>query len=190
MLTAEFSFLLDNPTRLPAAATPIDIDYRLQPEAPAVAEATKVSLAEVSLTLLDDRPIIFDEAAVCIEDSVGDDTILADGAVLTTNEVEEVLRDAFTEMDRFTPTTNTQEGTTSVSNFLISGLSGPSLSCVDIGYDLVCRGTSHSHIGKARPEGQDLRVFRRAAPSRINDQGNDYFHYKKTRLKRLDSGQS
>jgi hypothetical protein len=96
----------------------------MQSEASAVVdESIKAPLAEVSLTLIDGTPAILDEVVVGIEDPgisdedpVGDDTILADGAVLTVNEVEEVLRDAFAETDRLVPAPNALEGVTSVGD--------------------------------------------------------------------------
>lgn len=55
-------------------------------------------------------PIISDEAGVSIgephyadDDSAGDNTILGDGAVLTENEIEEVLGDAFAEANQLVP---------------------------------------------------------------------------------------
>lgn len=138
--------LPDNPAPLPAAATFIDIDHHLQSGASAVTDkATKISFAEVSHTLPDGIPTISDEVVVGIEDpgtadedSVGDDTVISDGAVLTANEVEEVLRDAFAETDRLVPIPDAQGSTTSVGDFLTSGHQGPSLGCIDIGYPPIC----------------------------------------------------
>ena len=81
------------------------------------------------------------------EDLVGDDTVLADGAVLTVNEVEEVLRDAFAETDRLAPAQNTR-GATSVGNHLTSGRSVPSFGYVDIRFRLSFWGTMHPHAAK------------------------------------------
>lgn len=118
-----------------------------------------MSLAEVSLTLLDGARAISDNVVVGVEDlgtadedSVGDDTIIADGAILTANEVEEVLRDAFAETDRLVPAKNVQQSTTLVGGFLTSGWSGPSFGCIDVGPYLLCQGTSPPHLTKVRPE--------------------------------------
>ena len=59
------------------------------------------------------------------EDSAADNTILAGDAVLTVNEVEEVLRGAFAQADRSTPTTDVQEGAVSVGEYPIWGFPGP-----------------------------------------------------------------
>ncbi|KAF9648321.1 hypothetical protein BDM02DRAFT_2279947 [Thelephora ganbajun] len=108
---------------LPAVTTFIEIDRHIQLVASVVAgDTTKVDLAEVSLASVDGAPIIPDRAAVnedassADEDSVGGDTILADEAVLTVNEVEEVLRDAFAEADQLVSVTNAREGGASESD--------------------------------------------------------------------------
>lgn len=123
MTVSQESTLLDphGLASLPAAATLVDIDHQLQPELPvAVDEATKVSVAEAeaSFTSLEGTPSI-SEVVVGIEDvgdagedSVADDTVLVDGAVLTANEVEEVLKDAFAETDQTVLTRNVREGAT------------------------------------------------------------------------------
>jgi len=56
-------------------------------------------------------------------DSIGDVTIVASGAVLTVNEVEEVLRGAFAEADQLASITNAQ-GAVTVSVVLASDSSG------------------------------------------------------------------
>ena len=110
-------FLLDNLVPLPAAATFIDTNHQLQPEvSAAIDETAKVTLAEVSFTILDEAVVSVEDVVSSDEDSVGDDTIFADGAVLMVNEVEEVLRDAFAETDQLARTTDSQGGTTSVSD--------------------------------------------------------------------------
>lgn len=189
MLTTQ-SFLLDDLSPLPAAANFIDIDHYPRPVASvAVDKSIKASLAEVSLTILDGTPTISDEVVVGIEDPgtvdedpVGDDTILADGAVLTVNEVEEVLRDAFAETDRLVPTPSTR-GTTSVGDHLSFCQSVPSFGCVDIGFHPSCRGTKHPHATEVGPERYHPRVFRKATSPRTNNKGNYHFHPKISRSK-------
>lgn len=106
---------------LPAAATFIQqTDHRLQSTA-SVVDANQTSSAEPRHASLDDMPTVSDEVVAGNEDddgSVGDDTILADEAVLTVNEVEEVLRDAFAEADQLVSIANTQEGSIPVSEDL------------------------------------------------------------------------
>lgn len=142
---AEVFFPTDDLAPLPAAATFIEIDHRLQEAASVVVgDATKVSLAEVSLASLDGTPTASDEvvagnegAGSADEDSVGDDTILADEAVLTVNEVEDVLRVAFAEADQSVSITNVQ-GAISVGYDLSSDLPRHSFGCTGIPYYLVC----------------------------------------------------
>lgn len=105
--------------------TLVDIDHQPQPEFPAaVEEATKVSVAEVSFTSLEGTPSIsgvvagIEDVSDAGEDSVTDDTVLADGAVLTENEVEEVLKDAFAETDQTVLTQSAREGAAPVGDHL------------------------------------------------------------------------
>lgn len=147
MLIAE-SFPPDDLTPLPAAAAFIEIDHQLDSVASVVVgDATKVSLAS-----LDGTPPTPDEVIPGNEDmgsvdenSVGDDTILADEAVLTVNEVEEVLRDAFAEADQFASIINAQ-GAAPVGDDLTPDLSGPLLGCTGIPHHLICRGASYPQI--------------------------------------------
>lgn len=120
--------LPDGLASLPAAATLVDIDHQLQPEFPVdVDEATKVSVAEaeVPFTSSEDTPST-SEVVIDIEDvndtsehSVADDAVLAVGAVLAANEVEEVLKDAFAETDQTVLTQNVRGGATPVGDCLI-----------------------------------------------------------------------
>ena len=103
-----------------------------------VDDATKVSLAEVSLASLDGTPTALDEVVAgnegvgsADEDSVGDETILADEAVLTVNEVEDVIRDAFAEADQLVSITNVQ-GAISVGHDLSSDSPRHSFGCTGI----------------------------------------------------------
>ena len=134
----DFLFL-DDLVPLPAATTFIEIDHQSQPAAP-IDDSTKVSLAEILLASSDGTPIILDEVVVgeedeesADEDPVGDDTVLADEAVLTVNEVEEVLRDAFEEADQLASITNDQ-GATSVRDNPTLVSPGSSLDCIGIQY--------------------------------------------------------
>ena len=180
-----FFFFLDDLTPLPAAATFIEIDHQLQSADPAVGDTTKVSLARVSLTSPDGIPTIStdvgdgdEDVDSTDEDSVGNDTILAGGAVLTVNEVEEVLRDAFAEADQLASITNAQ-GTVPVSENLTSDPPGRSLHCVDNQHCLIDGGGTRPHIAKVRSERRNPRSFRGrgTTSTRTGDQGNDYLPF-------------
>jgi len=86
------------------------------------------------------------------EGSVGDDTVIASGPVLTVNEVEEVLRGAFAEADQLASITNAQ-CTVPVSKGLTSGSPGRSLGCVDNRRHPIYRGGSRPDVTKVRLEG-------------------------------------
>lgn len=109
------------------------------------------------------------------EGSVGDDTILADEAVLTVNEIEDVLRDAFAEADQLVSITIVQGGNASVGGDFTSGSPGPSLDCVGNRHHPIYRGVSHPHTAKVELESRNLRsLLRRGAASQwTSDQGND-----------------
>ena len=141
---------------LPAASTFIEID-QLRSTASAVGGVTKVALAEAPLALSGGIPITSAEIVAGTEDtdstdeaSVGDDTILVEEAVLTVNEVEEVLRGAFAQADQLI--TDAQEGTIPVGEDLTSDSPRPSQSCVDIQRYPICRGTL---VVKVRHEGDN-----------------------------------
>lgn len=157
---------IDDLAPLPAAATFIEIDHRLQSTASVIGD-TKVPLVEVSLTSPGSIPTISTEVVGGNEDmdsadgdSVGNDTILADEGVLMVNEVEQVLRDAFAEADQLASVTNVQ-GTVPVGEGLILDWPGPSLGYPGIQHRVTCRGASCSHTTKVRPERHDLRSLRR-----------------------------
>lgn len=93
-------------------------------------DTTKISLAGVSLASLDG--IFTDEAVAgkedgdsADEDAVGDDTVLVDEAVLTINEVEEVLRHAFAAADQSVSIAS-EQGATLVGDYLSSVSPKPS----------------------------------------------------------------
>lgn len=118
---------------LPAAAAFIEINHQLQPTTPVVRDTADASFARVSLTSPGGVPTISTEAVAGNEDadsadegSIEDVTIIASGAVLTVNEVEEVLRGAFAEADQLASITNAQ-GVVPVSMVLASDSPGPSL---------------------------------------------------------------
>lgn len=143
---------------LPAATTFIEIDHQLQPVVP-IGDITKVSLAEVSLASLDNAPTISDEVVAgkeggdsADEDPVGDDTVIADEAVLTVDEVEDALRDAFAEADQSVSITPDQDGASSVGEnlTLVSPESSPDR--IGIRNHSAYRGASREHGSKARPE--------------------------------------
>ena len=124
---------LDDLAPLPAAATFIEIDHHLQPIAPVVGDTTNASIVGVSLTSPSGVPTVSTEAEgsnedvdSADEDSIGDVTIITSGAVLTVNEVEEVLRGAFAEADQLASIKNVQ-GVVPVSVVLASDSPGPSL---------------------------------------------------------------
>ena len=133
-------FFSDDLPPLPAAATFIEIDHQSQSTPPtAVRHTTKVPLTVIPFASLDGTSLIPDEVVADNEDvysvdeePAGDDTILADEAVLTVNEVEEVLRGAFTEADQLASTINPQEGSIPVGEDLISGSPGPSICCIGL----------------------------------------------------------
>ena len=87
---------------LPAATAFIDIDHQVQ--------------SEVSVVV--DEVVGIEDTGSVEGDSALDNTVLADGAILTANEVEEVLRDAFADTDQSVPTQSAQEGATLVGDFL------------------------------------------------------------------------
>lgn len=108
-----------------------------------------------------------DNADSADEGSAGDDTILADEAVLTVNEIEDVLRDAFAEADQLASITIVQEGDSSVGGDFISGSPGPSLACVGNRHRLIYRGVGRSHTVKVKLERHNPRsLFRRGTASR------------------------
>ena len=169
---------------LPAATTFIENDHQSQ-SAASIGD-TKVSLAEVSFASLGGTPTILDELVggeedeeSADEDPVRDYTVLADEAVLTVNEVEEVLRDAFEEADQLVSITNDQEGATPVGDDLTLISPRSSLNRIDIRHYHVYRGASRKIPG-ARPKKHNPRSFcRRGTVSpRIGDQGNDHLHSK------------
>lgn len=158
---------------LPTATTFIEIDRQSQ-LAGSVDGSTKVSLAGVSPTPLDGVSAISDEVLggkqdeeSADEDPVGDGAVLADEAVLTVNEVEEVLRDAFKEADQLASIVNDQEGTTSVGDNPTLVPPGPSPDCTGI-----------RHYPNA---GHDPGRRGIASP-RTSDQGNDHLHSKPSGL--------
>ena len=168
---------------LPAATTFIEIDHQPQPFV-SISDTTKVSFAKVSLSLLDGTPTISDENVAgkeggdsADEDPVGNDTVLADEAILTVNEVEEALRDAFAEADHSGSVKNDQ-GSISVGKDLTLVSPGLSPDCIGVRHCPVCRGASHEHTSKVKPKRHDPRSFCRSgtAPRRISDQGNDLLH--------------
>lgn len=120
------------------------------------------------------------------EGSVGDDTILAGEAVLTVNEVEEVLRDAFAEADQLASITNAQ-GPIPVGEDLILDLPEPSLYCLDVRHHSVRRGTD---TDKVRLKRYDLRgsCRRGTAFRRTGDQGNAYLYSKPPDLSNASRG--
>lgn len=167
---------------LPAATTFIENDHQSQ-SAASIGD-TKVSLAEVSFASLGGTPTISDEVAggeeeSADEDPVRDHTVLADEAILTVNEVEEVLRDAFEEADQLASITNDQ-GATPVGDdpTLVSPRS--SVYCIDVQHHHVYRGASCNNIPGVRPEKHNPRSFcrRGTASPRTGDQGNDHLHSK------------
>lgn len=126
-------FCLDDLAPLPAAATFIEIDHQLHPTAPVVGDTINPSTIGAFLTSPGGVPTISTEveagnedADSADEDSIGDVTIIAGGAVLTVNEVEEVLRGAFAEADQLASTTNSQ-GVIPVRVVLALNSPGPSL---------------------------------------------------------------
>lgn len=130
MAEVYFYFYLDVLAPLPAAATFIEIDHQVQPTASEVGDTANASYTGVSLPSLGGVPTILTEveagnedAGSADEDSIGDVTIIASGAILTANEVEEVLRDAFAEADQLASITNVAP----VSVVLASDSLGPSL---------------------------------------------------------------
>jgi len=151
---------------LHAATTFIEIDHQSR-LAGSIDDTTKVSLAGVSLAPLDGVPAISDETVgEEDEDPVGDDTVLADEAVLTVGEVEEVLRDAFKEADQLASIANDHEGTTSVGDDPTLVPPGSSSDCTGI-----------RRYPSARPERHNPGR-RGTAPPRTSDQGNDHLHSK------------
>lgn len=109
-----------------------------------VGDTANLSFAGVSITSPDGVPTISTEVEAdnegvdsADEYSVGDDTIIAGGPVLTVNEVEEVLRVAFAEADQLGSITNAQ-GVLPVSGDLTPDPSGPSPGCVDNRHYLIC----------------------------------------------------
>jgi len=154
---------------LPAATAFIEIDHQSQ-LAGSVDGTTKVSLTGVSPAPLDGVSAISDEVLggkqdeeSADEDPVGDDTVLADEAVLTVNEVEEVLRDAFKEADQLASIVNDQEGTTSVGDNPTLVPPGPSPDCT---------GIRHYPSVKHDPG------RRGSTSTRTSDKGNDHLHSK------------
>lgn len=109
------------------------------------------------------------------KDPAVDNTVLPDEAVLTVNEVEEVLRDAFEEADQLASITNDQEGATSVGDDPTLLMPGSSLHCIGIRCYHVYRGASHN-ISRVRSGRHNPRSLcrRGSAFSRASDQGNDY----------------
>jgi hypothetical protein len=131
--------LPDGLVPLPAAANFIGIDHRLQLE----------------VAVVTDEAVGIEDPDSPDGDAVIDNTVLADGPVLTANEVEEVLKDAFAGTDHLVPTQDAQEGTTPVGICLISGSSAPSLGCIDTAYPPIYRGASHPRVSEARPQRHD-----------------------------------
>jgi hypothetical protein len=176
------SSLLVNSAPLPAAAAFVDIDNPLQSEFSATTdEAAKVPLPGVSLASLDGTPSISDEAMIGIEDpgSIGEDcaadtTVLADGVVLTANEIEEVLRDAFAETDQMASGKNTREDVTPVSERFNPNLLDTSLFYTVIGCHSIYQGASSLPVIEAGHTGHDRRDFRGRgiARRRTGDQGS------------------
>lgn len=87
---------------LPAAAAFIDIDHQVQ--------------SEVSVVV--DEVVGIEDSGSAEGDLVSENTVLVDGAILTANEVEEVLRGAFADTDQSVPTQSAREGATLVGDFL------------------------------------------------------------------------
>jgi hypothetical protein len=176
MLVAE-AFSSENLAPLPAAATFIDIDHQLHSAVlVAVDEVTKVSLTEAPIS---DGVVVENEGEGSLDQcSVGDDTILVDGAVLAANEVEEVLRDAFAETDKLVPATDARESITSVGYYLAPDSPRPLLGCTGIQLNPICRGTGHPYVAEARPARHSRCGFcrRGTTPRRTNDQGDDVHH--------------
>jgi len=131
-MTEVYLFIyLDNLAPLPAATTFIEIDHL--PTASVVGDTTNASFVGISLTSPSAVPTISTEVEAdnedvdsADEDSIGDVTIIVSGAVLTVNEVEEVLRGAFAEADQLASITSAQ-GAVPVSVVLGSDSIGPSL---------------------------------------------------------------
>jgi len=120
---------------LPAATTFIEIDHRLQ-SVTSIDGTNEGSFAEVSLPSLDGTLTILDEAVAvkeggdsADEDPVGKNTTLAEEAILTVNEVEEALRDAFAEADQLSSIKNDQ-GAASVGKDITLVSPRPSLYCI------------------------------------------------------------
>lgn len=154
---------------LPAATTFIKIDHQSQ-LAGSVDGNTKAFLTGVSPAPLDGVSAILDEVLGGKQDEesadgdpVGDDTVLADEAILTANEVEEVLRDAFKEADQLASIVNDQEGTTSVGDNPTLVPPRPSPDCTGIRH-YPNTGHDPGRRGIASP--------------RASDQGNGHLHSK------------
>jgi hypothetical protein len=149
---------------LPAATAFIEIDQQSQLAA-SIGDTTKVSLAP-----LDGTPTISDEVVGGEEGEgpVGDDTVLADEAVLAVNEVEEVLRDAFEEADQLASITNDQ-GATPVGDDPTLVSPGSSLDCVGIRWYPRLRPERHNPRSSCR---------RGAGSPRTSNQGNSHLYSK------------
>lgn len=110
------SFFLGDLAPLPAATALIEIDHRLRSTV-SIDDTTKISLAGVSLASLDGVVAGKEDGDNADEDAVGDDTVLIDEAVLTINEVEEVLRHAFAAADQ-SASSASEQGTALVGDYL------------------------------------------------------------------------
>jgi hypothetical protein len=109
------------------------------------------------------------------EGSVGDDTVLADEAVLAVNEVEEVLRDAFAEADQLASITNDQ-GATPVGDDPTSVSPGPSLGCVGIRHHPGRESPRTTQTREAQPP--KFSAGEGPLPRRTSNQGNSHLHSK------------